>query len=148
MLYVIPYVLLSLLQIIVIPSKLLPFQIFVILNSSCTLPYPKGENYWQAEQAILGSILKNSKTHLFASCINIIALSYRFFSFDTLDRSMRSLLTSFTPDFKILIWFSWSIYSIVPLATALWTSKSYVSCNNKIPFRAPWLDTFQDFLFA
>ena len=30
-------------RIIVIPSELFPFQIFVILNSSCTLPYPKGE---------------------------------------------------------------------------------------------------------
>ena len=40
---VIPSVLVSFLPNIVIPSKLLPFQIFVILNSSCTLPYPKGE---------------------------------------------------------------------------------------------------------
>ena len=47
---VIPSVLLSFLpcychsfHIIVIPSKLLSFQIFVILNSSCTLPYLKGE---------------------------------------------------------------------------------------------------------
>ena len=38
-------VLLSFLPNIVIPSKLLslPLPIFVILNSSCTLPYPKGE---------------------------------------------------------------------------------------------------------
>ena len=40
---VIPSVLVSFLPNIVIPSKLLPFQIFVILNSSSTLPYPKGE---------------------------------------------------------------------------------------------------------
>ena len=40
---VIPSGLVSFLLNIVIPSKLLPFQIFVILNSSSTLPYPKGE---------------------------------------------------------------------------------------------------------
>jgi hypothetical protein len=40
---VIPSRLVSFLPNIVIPSKLLPFQIFVILNSSSTLPYPKGE---------------------------------------------------------------------------------------------------------
>ena len=40
---VIPSRLVSFLSNIVIPSKLLPFQIFVILNSSNTLPYPKGE---------------------------------------------------------------------------------------------------------
>ena len=34
---------------IVIPSKLLPFQIFVIQNSSSTFPYPKGEKngHWR-----------------------------------------------------------------------------------------------------
>ncbi len=40
---VIPSGLVSFLPNIVIPSKLLPFQIFVILNSSSTLPYPEGE---------------------------------------------------------------------------------------------------------
>ena len=40
---VIPSGLVSFLLNIVIPSKLLPFQIFVILNTSGTLPYPKGE---------------------------------------------------------------------------------------------------------
>ena len=35
-------------RIIVIPSKSLPFQIFVILNSSCTFPYPKGEEIGRA----------------------------------------------------------------------------------------------------
>ena len=34
---------LSFLPNIVIPSELLPFQIFVIVNSSSTLPYPKGK---------------------------------------------------------------------------------------------------------
>ena len=40
---VIPSRLVSFLPNIVIPSELLPFQIFVTLNSSGTLPYPKGE---------------------------------------------------------------------------------------------------------
>ena len=40
---VIPSRLVSFLPNIVIPSELLPFQIFVTLNSYCTLPYPKGE---------------------------------------------------------------------------------------------------------
>ena len=40
---VIPSRLVSFLPNIVIPSNLLPFQIFVILNSSGTLPYTKGE---------------------------------------------------------------------------------------------------------
>ena len=40
---VIPSILVSFLPNIVIPSKLLPFQIFVTLNSSGTLLYPKGE---------------------------------------------------------------------------------------------------------
>ena len=40
---VIPSRLVSFLPNIVIPSKLLPFQIFVTLNISGTLPYPKGE---------------------------------------------------------------------------------------------------------
>ena len=40
---VIPSRLVSFLPNIVIPSELLPFQIFVTLSSSGTLPYPKGE---------------------------------------------------------------------------------------------------------
>ena len=43
LIFVIPSGFLSFLPNIVIPSELLPFQIFVILNSSGTLPYPKGE---------------------------------------------------------------------------------------------------------
>ena len=37
----------------VIPSKLLSFQIFVILNSSCTIP--EGRENWPAEPAIFAS---------------------------------------------------------------------------------------------
>ena len=40
-------------RIIVIPSEFLPFQIFVILNSSCTLPYPKGEKIGQQSRPYL-----------------------------------------------------------------------------------------------
>merc|ERR1712008_49863 len=40
---VIPSRFVSFLSNFVIPSKLIPFQIFVILNSFNTLPYPKGE---------------------------------------------------------------------------------------------------------
>ena len=40
-------------RIIVIPSESLLFQIFVILNSFCTLPYPKGETIGQQSRPYL-----------------------------------------------------------------------------------------------
>ena len=50
---VIPSVLVSSLPNIVIRSELLSFQIFVILNSSSTLPYPKGEKISRQSQPYL-----------------------------------------------------------------------------------------------
>ena len=57
---VIPSRLVSLLPNIVIPSELLPFQIFVTLNSSGTLPYPKskknGHRRWPYMRVLLKSL--------------------------------------------------------------------------------------------
>ena len=47
--------LLSILPYITIPSKLLPFQIFCIQNSSGTLPYPKGEKVGRQSPVVLNS---------------------------------------------------------------------------------------------
>ena len=55
---VIPSILVSYLLNTVISTELLSFQLFVILNSSCTLPYPKGEKIdqcWPAEPAIFAN---------------------------------------------------------------------------------------------
>ena len=41
-----------------LPSELLSFQIFVILNSSCTLPYPKGEKSGRRSRHICECSLK------------------------------------------------------------------------------------------
>ena len=55
---VIPSVLVSFLLNVVIPSELLPFQIFFILNSSGTLPYPKGEKIGQQSRPYLQVFVK------------------------------------------------------------------------------------------
>ena len=69
---------LSFLQNIVIPSELLQFQIFFSLNSSSTLPYPKGEKICRQSRPylrvvskferylnLLGFIFKNSNSIYF-----------------------------------------------------------------------------------
>ena len=56
---VIPSRLVSFLPNIVIPSELLPFQIFVILNSSSTLPYPKGEKNGHRRWPYMGVSIKS-----------------------------------------------------------------------------------------
>ena len=58
---VIPSVLVSFLPNIVIPSELLPSQILVILNSSCTLPYLKGEIIGRESRPYLRVFLKNHR---------------------------------------------------------------------------------------
>ena len=56
--FVIPSILGSFLPNIVIPSELLQFQIFFILNSSNTLPYPKGEKNGHRRWPYMRVILK------------------------------------------------------------------------------------------
>ena len=59
---VIPSLLVAFLLNIVIPSKLLPFQIFFILNSSKSFPYPKGEKNGQLWWPYMQMIFELIKT--------------------------------------------------------------------------------------
>ena len=73
--FVIPSKFLSFLPNIVIPSQLLPFQIYVILNSSSTFPYPKGEKIGKQSRPYLQVCIKQKESQSFAVCTYIHKLS-------------------------------------------------------------------------
>ena len=63
-------------RIIVIPSELLPFQTFVILNSSCTLPYLKGEKIGRQSGPYLQVGSKNPRSWQPQTCIYFMLHAY------------------------------------------------------------------------
>ena len=69
---VIPSALVSIILNIVIPSKLLPFQIFVALNISSTLPYLKGEKIGRQSQPYLRVISKIRPTQYFSAPFRVL----------------------------------------------------------------------------
>ena len=68
---VIPSGLVSFLPKIVIPSQLLPFKKCVILNSSSTLPYPKGEKNGHRRWPYMRVYIKTIKSLVIPHCAKV-----------------------------------------------------------------------------